>query len=124
MLISEQKVILILRKIHKTCDQSCSFWLKYAPEIVLLGLHSRSLGGAYSTPPDSLAIFIERRGQDEIRKKGREVRPHNITVVLTPPEPPHICFQANGVISHCNLVRLVKDYVAKGQEVNKLSNAF
>ena len=60
------------RKIHKNCcHQSCSFWLKYAPNRLSAGFAPDPLGGAYSAPPDPLAVF---RGPTSLGGGGRDGR--------------------------------------------------
>ena len=62
-------------KMHKNCcHQSCSFWLRYAPNRLLAGASPPDhTGGAYSAPPDSLAGLgggVPGEGKEEGGKEG------------------------------------------------------
>ena len=58
-----QKITFILRKIHKNCcHQSCSFWLKYAPNRL----------SDYSAPPCRGPTSKGEGGREGRRGEGRE----------------------------------------------------
>jgi len=49
-----QKITFILRKIHKNCcHQSCSFWLKYAPNRLSAGASAQTPLGELTALPQT-----------------------------------------------------------------------
>jgi len=84
MLVFVQKITFILMKIHKNCcHQSCSFWLKYAPNRFSAGAFPQTpLGSLQCSPrppsciwgPILLRGVGAGEGRERMREEGREVR--------------------------------------------------